>query len=148
MNFYTSLCFDAIDPVTGNPISYNPTWANGHSKLYVACPTDARVGIGTSTPRAKLDVVGTTFTQKIAMNVNPDLMQGFFHLQTTENPAVNQIFVIERPSKKLLQLNNDGLLLVREIKVDLVNWPDYVFNKEFKLKIRSWLCIIRDLWHL
>lgn len=57
--------FNCINPITG--AVPNPTWANGPSKIYVACPDDARVGIGTNSPKAKLDVRGTTYTTKLAI---------------------------------------------------------------------------------
>lgn len=34
---------------------------------------------------------------------------------------------------KILQLEDDGLLRARKIKVDLNNWADYVFNKNYNL---------------
>jgi hypothetical protein len=35
---------------------------------------------------------------------------------------------------EILQLDNDGLLHSREIRVDALTWPDYVFSKEYELK--------------
>lgn len=35
--------------------------------------------------------------------------------------------------QKVFQLENDGLLLAREIKVNTLVWADYVFNKGYKL---------------
>jgi hypothetical protein len=38
------------------------------------------------------------------------------------------------PKMKLLQLNNNGQLFAREVIVDLDNWPDYVFEKDYELQ--------------
>lgn len=39
-----------------------------------------------------------------------------------------------QPNYKLLQLDNNGVLSAREVKVDLNAWPDYVFKKDYELK--------------
>lgn len=49
------------------------------------------------------------------------------------NDNVN-LFVIENPYKKLLQLDYGGLLHVREVKLDADDWPDYVFEPSYKLR--------------
>lgn len=61
------------------------------------------------------------------------------HVITSDN-STQKPFLIEKTAKdtnqlpyKLLQLDNDGLLRTREIKVDLNSWPDYVFNKNYYL---------------
>ena len=40
-------------------------------------------------------------------------------------------------SRKLLQMDGGGVLKSREIYVDLQNWPDFVFEKEYKLPTLS-----------
>ncbi len=126
--------FNCINPITG--AVPNPTWANGPSKIYVACPDDARVGIGTNSPKAKLDVRGTTYTTKLAIGgMNPDDMIGRFHLKTGFLEANNStVFLIENDDRKIFQISNNGLLNVREVKVDLEAWPDYVFEENYKLR--------------
>ncbi len=37
------------------------------------------------------------------------------------------------PAYKLLQLDYTGLLYAREVKVNLENWPDYVFDEGYRL---------------
>lgn len=39
----------------------NPTWANGLNKIFSQCP-QVNVGIGTDSPKVKLDVRGTTYS--------------------------------------------------------------------------------------
>jgi hypothetical protein len=75
-----------------------------------------------------------------------------FHIRTNNNSQVHPL-VIEKLSNqstyKLLQLNNDGLLRAREIKVDLDAWPDYVFEEDYKLmplnELRSFLLKYKHL---
>ena len=115
--------------------NYVPSWAAGVNKIYLQeCPTAARVGIGISNPRSKLDVIGTTTTSQLAIGIsNPADMVGKFHLKNSSSANSNTIFLIENSERRLMQLNNQGLLNVREVKVDLEAWPDYVFDKNYKL---------------
>lgn len=63
--------------IEGNPIggsgkpstlgcsnAQNPLWQNGLYKIYSPCP-DVNVGIGNSSPRYKLDVAGTSYTDNL-----------------------------------------------------------------------------------
>lgn len=55
----------------------------------------------------------------------------------------NHPIVVNYDGAKILQLESNGLLRAREIMVDLDNWPDYVFEKEYKLlstdELRSYI---------
>jgi hypothetical protein len=44
-----------------------------------------------------------------------------------------KIVVKNLQGHKILQLEDGGLLRAREIKVDEDNWPDYVFEKDYKI---------------
>tara|TARA_R110002072_G_scaffold291008_1_gene458887 strand:- start:652 stop:1095 length:444 start_codon:yes stop_codon:yes gene_type:complete len=41
--------------------------------------------------------------------------------------------LVMNDGNKLLQLNKDGILRSRTIMVDVYNWPDYVFEKQYEL---------------
>jgi len=59
-----------------NPLTVTPTWSSDTSILFVDCPVDARVGIGTSTPDFKLQVAGETNTTGLQIgNTTPSLLQ-------------------------------------------------------------------------
>ncbi len=58
---------------------------------------------------------------------------GSTELSSTSTDNLEKIFLIKNTNRKLLQLTNDGILRTREIIVDQVNWPDYVFEKEYIL---------------
>lgn len=113
----------------------NPTWLNGLNKIYSPC---ARVGIFNSEPRVSLDVSGNAFVTKLALgSADPVQQIAYFHLKvgsTVSATSASTIFVIENNQRKLMQLNNQGLLNVREVKVDLESWPDYVFEKNYILR--------------
>lgn len=47
--------------------------------------------------------------------------------------ATDKVFLISNSTRKLLQLSNDGILRAREIIVDAINWPDYVFASNYNL---------------
>jgi hypothetical protein len=69
------------------------------------------------------------------------------HAYGTQNPlsiynGVHELFTFGHNGKivvkdlqghKILQLEDDGLLRAREIKVDQDNWPDYVFEKDYSI---------------
>ena len=79
---------------------------------------------------------GLLHTQKLALGVSPANALGVFHLKTTNLLSSNNdpIFIIENNARKLLQINNQGLMRARQIKVNLdVAWPDYVFDKNYVL---------------
>jgi hypothetical protein len=117
-------CDDA--PIT------NPTWSNGTNKIFVNCP-QVFVGINTSQPRSSLDVKGTTYTNNLAIGIDPTQMEGKFHIKHFNSSPNSKILTIENNTRKLLTLDNSGLLRAREIKIDTEIWPDYVFEKNYGL---------------
>ncbi len=46
----------------------------------------------------------------------------------------NGRMTIHNGEKKILQLNPDGVLQTRTVKVDVYNWPDYVFTPSYDLR--------------
>ncbi len=52
---------------------------------------------------------------------------------TTHPIIVEKEMGINQSNYKLLQLDNNGLLYTREVKVNLQSWPDFVFHKEYEL---------------
>lgn len=131
------LVYDKKECPIGVPI-LNPTWANGPDKIFTDCP-QVFVGIGTSEPQSKLDVRGTTYTNSLAINANPTALGSkHFHLKVRNLPPSQQnstIFLIENNDRPLFQINNDGIVRAREIKVNLDSaWPDYVFQPNYSLQ--------------
>jgi hypothetical protein len=112
----------------------NPTWNNGTNKIFTECP-QVFVGIATTTPRVSLDVLGTTYSQKLFLgSITPTNSNVLFHAKANLNQNQDRdLFILENNSRKIFQINNNGLVQAREIKVNLQNWPDYVFEKEYKL---------------
>jgi hypothetical protein len=111
----------------------NPTWSNGLNKIYSRC---ARVGIYNSNPRVALDVTGNAYVAKLAIgSANPAQLDAYFHLKASLSAtSESTLFLIENNERKLMQLNNQGFLQVREVKVDLESWPDYVFEPNYNLR--------------
>ena len=94
------------------------------------------MGIGTSIPRSRLDVIGTTSTTKLALGIDPQTMTGYFHMKVPVASTFGfqfDVFRIENADKQLLNLDHTGLLRTREIIVDAQVWPDYVFDKDYDL---------------
>ncbi len=123
-----------VPELPGGVSAFNAVWSNGPNKLFVQCP-DVKVGISTNTPRVSLDVIGKIYTNSISIgNVDPTTNQAKVHIkvQTLSDP-LNKPLLIENADRKLLQLDNTGLLLAREVKLDALAWPDYVFEPSYKL---------------
>jgi hypothetical protein len=134
---------DLAAPGGGPYVNLHPQWHSETNKIYVPCP-EVFVGISTFTPRTSLDVRGTSYTNKLMLGsgmTNPDVTGGTsatFHLKATINssPTIqNQtIFIVENTDRRLFQIQNNGMVRAREIKVDLAtNWPDYVFKPTYSL---------------
>lgn len=92
----------------------SPTWANGPGKIYTTsqCVPDVKVGIGMNNPQSKL------------------------HIKLNDQaPGINtHALIVEKgDGEKILQLTENGVLFAREIQVDLVSWPDYVFESNYSL---------------
>lgn len=103
-----------LTDIYGN-ISYSaPHWQRDPQRMFILnskCKPDVKLGVGIK-PEAKL------------------------HIRTSSNFDTHSLLIEKMNGQnpyKLLQLNNDGLLRAREIKVDLDAWPDYVFKKDYPL---------------
>lgn len=161
----------------------NPTWSNGINKIFVNCP-QVNVGINTMNPRVNLDVLGTTYTNRLAIGTaDPLATQANFHMKvnaaasnsstiflieslqqpllsmnyqgwlntkniTNEGHIYSQKIIINTPtdegspfyvtkgpngSDRLLQLDYNGMLHARRIKVDADSWADFVFEEDYEL---------------
>lgn len=93
-----------------------PVWLNGSGKLYTSsqCVPDVKVGIGQDNPESKLHI-----TTALDENTHPIIVDK----QVQGNPV----------PYKLLELDNNGLLYAREVKVNLDAWPDYIFDESYNL---------------
>ncbi len=95
----------------GNPIEGTPTWQNSPGKIYTLNTQciDVKVGIGI-VPKAKL------------------------HIKLSPGSDTKPIVVQNDAGYKVFQVNTDGLVYAREVKVNLESaWPDYVFETGYKL---------------
>lgn len=104
------------DDAGGHIIPAAPVWLHGSGKLYTssACVPDIKVGIGQNNPSSKLHI--TT-----ALNKN------------TYPLIIDKRIQGEPLPYRLMQLDNNGLLYAREVKVNLDNWSDYVFDEKYPL---------------
>ncbi len=100
----------------GNTTPAAPTWLNGLGKIYTSnhCVPDVKVGIGQNNPASKLHI-----TTSLNRNTHPIIVDK--RIQGDPTPY------------KLMQLDNTGLLYGREVKVNLDNWSDYVFDEKYPL---------------
>ncbi len=142
-----------LDFYCANIAPVAPTWSNGPYKIYSHCQ-DVNVGIATNEPRVNLDVRGTTFTERIAINSDPTTMgYKLFHLKanyTHPSQASKVLFLVENHERALFQISNDGIVRTREVIVNLdQSWPDYVFTPEYKLTpLKEVASFIKENGHL
>lgn len=131
-------------------------------------PTSGNVGIGTTTPMEKLQVVGglrvgknlpysdiRLFTDNALAGYNqtnaiiPETIPGSgiaktaLHLKNAVSSGTNRMDLIvdgfvgigtTNPTEKL---SVNGKIRAHEIKVETANWPDYVFEDDYKLSSLS-----------
>lgn len=111
-----------------------PTWFNGPNKIYTHCP-EVYVGIATRDPKFNLDVRGTSYSEKLALGAPENaLVPATFYLRSSFDRHVSEkLFIIANNDRKIFQLDNNGLLQAREIKLDVQDWPDYVFKPGYTL---------------
>ncbi len=85
-------------------------WKYESGKIYSRCISGTDVGIGTSSPQYRLDVVGD-------MGISTDLTIGESIVAANNN----------------FQVNDEGEVFCRKLTITLENFPDYVFEKDYKL---------------
>lgn len=190
-----------LSDLSGNPVYTGTYWTydNPNHSIYTGHCYDAKVGINKWNPRVALDVIGTTYstrlalgfsspvtatdylslkinsspatayslisvlsgsnnlfnlnssgllntnylqsvnlqTQRIGINVDPNSSNqvGLFHLKTNlPNSNSSVAFLIENQNRKVFQINNNGNIYARQIRVNLdASWPDYVFQPNYQL---------------
>lgn len=119
-----------LSDALGNPIHSSPAWQHDPQRMFILnnkCLPDVKLGVGVK-PEAK------------------------FHILANEDSDAYPLLIEKKNGQtadKLLQLDNDGLLRAREIKVDLDSWPDYVFSKDYSLMpLREVRTFIEENGHL
>ncbi len=141
------------DP-NGNTIFVTPTWHNQNPHtVYTGvgnCERNAIVGVNTAYPEAAMHIINETSLADNLLVLERDNSQiptqemvkinnnGHLHINAYQNPSDpfdnNYLMVTDVASgKKFLQLDKNGLLRAREIKVDPFVWPDYVFEEDYVL---------------
>lgn len=96
----------------GNTIVGTPGWSSFPEKIVTTsdCPANVKVGIQVMNPQANL-------------HISSGLSQS----------AATDVLIIENNHEKILKLSNNGVMYSREIRVNLDQWPDYVFEEEYEL---------------
>lgn len=106
--------------MNGGYIQTAPFWqaSSNPQKMFLIntpCSPDPRLGVGVK-PEAKMHV---------RLNKDSELNPLVIDKLVSSNPAVDPY--------KLLQLDHNGLLYAREVKVNLDTWSDYVFDEKYPL---------------
>jgi hypothetical protein len=80
------------------------------------------------------------YTKLLFMHANSPGTEIMKVVKDSDDPSIVRFMLtadgfmqIHNGVKKTLQLDTDGLLHARRVKVDVVNWPDYVFESNHKL---------------
>ncbi|MBW1294866.1 hypothetical protein [Aquimarina litoralis] len=126
-------------------------WDGNHSEINaLRIASDGNVGIGTTNPDAKLRVQGTHSLGRFYTDTD-----GRFEIQATRSSstALNSDLVLSSQQHIVLDPNRHGTtgnvgigtytpdaklavngnIHTKEVKVDLVGWPDYVFEEDYHL---------------
>lgn len=133
---------DSYSCTSGSMDLQHPEWWSGTNKLYTVCP-QINVGIGYQDPRVKLDVNGEAFVRRLYLGsadpqdqeVQDEVGNGFWLKAPYSDLALDRkLLIVENETRRLLQLNNNGLLLAREIRIDATPWADFVFRPDYSLQ--------------
>ncbi len=109
--------------MNGGYIQTAPFWqaSSNPQRMFLintVCSPDPRLGVGVK-PDAKLHV-------RLDLNPNDQILHPLIIDKKVSNvPGVEPY--------KLLQLDRNGLLYAREVKVNLDTWSDYVFDEKYSL---------------
>jgi len=129
-------CFQLVD-INGNPGPYPaPMWSSSSDAesgtLCTGSTCPANVGIGTCSPKARLDVRGgALFSGTVSVGSTIPRTDVAF---TIRNSVPGRDYLlIENATEELLKLSADGILRARHIKVTENPFPDYVFEEDYNL---------------
>ena len=80
------------------------------------------------------------YTKALFIHANSPKAEIIKVVKDSDNPSIVRFMLnadgymqIHNGTQKTLQLDTDGLLHARRIKVDVVSWPDYVFDPNYEL---------------
>jgi hypothetical protein len=131
-----------ITRATAASNTMTPTQTANNVRLFVS--GDGKVGIGTSTPTAKLHVAdGNLFVS----NGNLSIATGNATIYGGDLTIANGKIVLVDGLNNELALYNDGRIHAREIEVNLDVIPDYVFADDYELMPLAELQKFTDLNH-
>ena len=102
--------------MNGGIVYIAPTWEHDPQRMFLLndnCTPDSKLGVGVK-PEAKFHVRNNKNSTTIPILVDKSV-------QGSPTPY------------KLMELDKDGLLYARKMKVNLDNWPDYVFETNYPL---------------
>jgi hypothetical protein len=153
---YNAACFNQVDKF-GNPVGVVPGWASNNGApsgqtigvMYTGVPCLAHIGINTDAPQSPLEVNGPAsiteeslvrflaggnelarITNKGNIGLGMDAPQAKLHIRLTSGETA---LLIDGSGSSLMKLSDDGVLYVRELKVTLQPFPDYVFESGYEL---------------
>ena len=79
-------------------------------------------------------MTGGIYGGVVMIGQNPATAEGRLHINTQLPSTVSSnVIIVQNNDRRIMQLDNSGLLRTREVKVDAQVWPDYVFDKEYVL---------------
>lgn len=115
---------------------FNIFSGGGYRALNVRSTSGVGVSIQTANTQNALQIFGNiNLTLKnFSVNGGGEVFSRKIEINSTLPETEDQVlFTVNNAGRKVFQINNNGLVQSREVKVDLQSWPDYVFEPSYAL---------------
>lgn len=135
-----NLTFSALNNRTWFGSNYGT--AAEFAKFNISGGTDNGLYVRTPAGKYGLSIRSGALTDNAIQVMSTDGTTRSFGILANGSTVINynvasnsdKVFVVKNASQTLFQVTNDGVIRGRGMKLDALNWADYVFEQDYKLR--------------